>query len=111
MTRTDQDGVLWSGETKYIDVTIYDKDGLQLSMVAGVVTWRLDTSPPLIKSSATSSILLNVPTAGQIRVVLDPNDTASVLPGRYTHQAAIVDPSGHDSMLLEGSIQIKRRLQ
>ena len=112
---------MFSGDTKRLNYTVKDGNGVVIDITTATFRWGLsklgkpktagDPSPqvaPLLEKTISSGIVLTAPTLGQLRVTLDPADTAD-LKGEFYHELEMV-LSGVTSTVAFGQIDIKKDL-
>ncbi len=112
---------MFSGDTKRLNYTIKDSGGSAIDVTLAVFRWALsklaksDTAgepspqgPAILSKTNGSGITLTAPTLGQIRVDLDPADTAS-LKGSFYHELEMV-LAGVTSTVAFGQIDVRKDL-
>ncbi len=112
---------MFSGDTKRLNYTVKDGAGVVIDITGGTFRWGLsklgkpvtagEPSPqgsPLLTKTVSSGITLTAPTLGELRVDLDPADTAD-LKGSFYHELEMV-LAGVTSTIAFGQIDIKKDL-
>jgi hypothetical protein len=99
MAATGQDFAATLGDTVLLDYTFTEADGTPLNLTSATVVWQLSWGPaslPLVvkSSSAAAGIAVINAAAGKVEVTLATTDTAALTPGRYYHEAKVIDALG-----------------
>lgn len=102
----------YAGNTKTIQVTIYNLNGTRKELTGAELTYVIVTDAGLIvvaKSSANGigEIEVSDPANGIAIVKLIPADTTS-LAGTYRHQMNVVDSGGVEETVMVGKVSISR---
>lgn len=109
-TKTRQDVTYRTGETRPIEMTILDEDGLPVDVSSAGITYRIarhgrKTAPYYLVDLDENSPQISV-TGGDSNVVrYDPGSTDLILPGTHTH-ALRVNISGNQQVVLVGTFKI-----
>ncbi|MEE8551512.1 MAG: hypothetical protein V3T08_09705 [Gemmatimonadota bacterium] len=113
---------IFSGDTKRLNYTVRDANGAAIDITGGTFRWGLSKlsqealgegkvkpqGDALVTKTLGLGITLTAPTLGQLRVTLDPADTAS-LKGDFYHELEMV-LAGATSTVAFGRIDIKKDL-
>lgn len=110
MASTNQNFYLFQGETKKIRVSVVDSTGEPFDLNGSSLEWilyrNIDSTPSIKKTSVSGINVVTPSTSGLFDIYLNQNDT-ELLPGYYNHEARIVDPSGNQSVVSNGTVEIK----
>ena|SRR5437764_15345572 len=101
---------MYSGETKNINITINEQDGVTpVDLTGATITWHLKGSLRsgniLVSKDNNNGIIITDTANGKIRVQLSPADTSG-LNGIYYHVCEITDLIGDHSVVLIGKITV-----
>jgi hypothetical protein len=107
MSRWGQDFAMFTGETKRLRVQVYDQAGdpFDLSSIVGI-QWEMQRDLTTnggadLTKQLGDGITITDPVGGLFQIDIDPSDTVG-LAGQYTHEARIVDGSGHVATVFVG---------
>ncbi len=112
---------MFSGDTKRLNYTVKDSAGTVIDITTATFRWALSKlaksgtagepspqGPAIVSKSIGSGITLTAPTLGELRVDLDPADTAD-LKGSFYHELEMV-LAGVTSTVAFGQIDVKKDL-
>src|SRR5690348_14648604 len=113
MPSLGQNFTIATGDSAEIDFTA-TSGGSALDLTGGTVKWQLALTPSgpslISKISPSGGITITDAPGGAFSVFLDPADTASLVPGRYYHEAQALDATSRPSTIAEGFAVIEKRL-
>ncbi|MFA5567962.1 MAG: hypothetical protein WC972_04865 [Trueperaceae bacterium] len=101
---------LYAGDTKSLAVEVKDDAGDPVSL-DGVqkVRWQLGKAPnkaPLIEKALGAGLAVTDSAGGAFVVSLDSEDTETLKPGDYYHEAEVIDADDNVSTVLAGTVTI-----
>jgi len=100
----------YAGDTKDIEVTIYDQDGQLKDLANSELTYALiydDAKNPytLFQKTSVGAIEIEITGTGKCVIHLLPGDTFS-FNGTFRHQLHLVDENGYAGIVMSGKVQI-----
>lgn len=110
MTARMQNFDMVSGDTKIIEVTVWDADeGKKLDLTGANIEWTIFRKPHKIEvttKTVGSGITVTSPTEGVLRIRMDPEDTKN-LEGLFDHRLRI-EKDGQVTTVTEGELRIRK---
>jgi hypothetical protein len=104
MTMKNQDFTMTAGDSKYLDFTI-EMDSSTLS--GSTIVWAMTKYDSIVLEKTTTGGI-SITAAKVFRVTLDPEDTLTLVPGLYPHEAEVTDTNGDVSTVSVGTITIEK---
>ncbi len=108
--RTGQDVDMIAGDTRNLNITVYDEDnGGNKNIANATIKWVLyneETDTTVLTKTLASGITITSGLLGQLTVPLTPANTVNLTPGVYYHEVEITDETGNVSTVLSGHITI-----
>lgn len=108
--RTGQDVEMIAGDTRNLNVTVFDEDnGGNKNIANATIRWVLyneETDTSALTKTLAGGITVTNGLLGQFTVALTPANTVSLTPGVYYHEVEVTDESGNVSTVLTGHITI-----
>jgi hypothetical protein len=92
MAYVNQDVEIYAGDTKTIDLTIYDEDGELLDLSGYAVFYYAYGSPGNPVITKTSDEGIDILTNGKCTISIEPSDTKNLY-GKYAHEVDILKGS------------------
>lgn len=109
MTKINQNFSMYSGDTKFIDITIVDGNDVPVEITGTTIKWvvkrNVRSSVNNVLKTTTDGISIIDPLVGKFQVKLDPEDTDR-LSGEFYHEAELKDVQGNVSTILTGTLTI-----
>ena len=112
MTEKNQDFDMTGGDDKEIIVSVVDQDGAPKDLTDATAKWALATrsgSIAVSKATGGSGITIPVPSNGQVHILLESADTAS-LAGSYLHECEVTDADGDSETVATGTVTIYKTI-
>lgn len=70
---------MFAGETRTIEVTLTDQDGLPIDLTNASITYRAELPTPIVKTSEVGGgITITSPTDGEFEIRLESADTSGI---------------------------------
>ncbi len=118
MTATAQDFVLTAGDSKLLQFTVMDAEGVPFDLTGARVDWwvsrgtpdRFSKTPALQKSTSNSSVEIVSPLDGRFDILLVPADTHTLPAGTYYHEVQVRDSLSNIATVATGTITLRRQL-
>lgn len=108
--RTGQDVDMIAGDTRNLNITVYDEDnGGNKNIANATIKWVLydeAAESAVLTKTLASGITITSGLLGQFTVSLTPANTVSLTPGVYYHEVEVIDETGNVSTVLTGHITI-----
>lgn len=114
MTATNQNIDMYAGDTKQLNVKIYDQDnrGIPMVLVQAKAEWILshgvDRRIVIKKTTEDGGVQIQDAHSGLVTIGLSTEDTKELATGQYTHRLKIIDKLNRASTVLEGIVKIMR---
>lgn len=108
--KTKQNFEIVQGDTANLNITVTDKSGSKILSGSTIkwVLWDDIAQLALLTKVTGAGITITSPLAGQFTVALEPADTLTVPPGKYSHECEVTDASGNVSTVLVGAVTIQQ---
>ena len=111
MTEINQDFDIYQGDSKRVTFTVRDEAGSLLALTGYEATWVLyagrDRSATAVLSKVIGSgLAVPTPANGQVLLTLAPADTATLAPGKYSHELEIISGAGDVSTVTTGTATV-----
>ena len=100
---------MYRGDTKSINLTVTDDDGVAVDLTGAEVWLTLksavtEADPGVLQKKVTSH---TTPLEGKTSITIDPADTDSVSPDDYLYDIQLKQAAGTISTLLQGAFKIR----
>jgi Ethanolamine utilization protein EutJ (predicted chaperonin) len=108
---TSQDFSMYAGDSRNLIVTVTDPNNNVINITGATIKWVLVNGDQVVRykdNQSAGGITITNATNGQFQVSITSNDTTSLPPGTYQHEARMIDSSGNSSLLFTGNVTISK---
>lgn len=107
------DFTMFAGDSKTLEVTVKDADGVVVDITGATIRWSLarsvNSTPALLQKAVGSGITITDGPNGRFDVALANADTET-LSDAYYHEAEVILLDGTIATVVSGAVTIKRTL-